>query len=608
MNKITKLTTDPLKKLILYFIIVSSVIIPGKAFCQKVNNSKLQQTIGEALKKAYPACVQLFAYDTLAKQQAGGQFSGVVISKDGYIFTAAHVAAPGVIYKVTFPDGKLCLAAGLGKIVLADDKTIPDVAMIKIISPGSWPYAQLGSSSSLRVYEPCISISYPESLNQPKPVLRFGYISKIKNDRGFIQSTCLMEPGDSGGPLFDYLGRVIGLHSAIEIPEQSNYDVPVDLYKKYFTALKLPKVYDAYPNKEDMVPADSLASAIISLPGLSNGKSFIGEVSKFSSNCLRVISNVGERPESVNGTLFSFGKNVTAQDFHKCLVVSKSSLVGDKPEIICADRHKVSAKIISRDKENDLVLLEPAEDIKGGISYEQLTTDKGAVVRAGVFLISPQQDTTGIISISGSSVFSVRKMANLGFLGIGFKTRNSPLKVSYVFPNLNKSIYQIKIGDEILAINGNTPENFDDYFKTLEHFWPGDTIKLQLRRSDTTLTKTIILDTLPQRHFNHPAEMFAGGKSIRRDGFNAVFTHDAIVKPNRCGGPVFDLSGNFYGINIARFSRASCLAVPAIVVYDFIYRSISLPGQTKTDNPLHKNLNQVNSSRSFSKIKQCIKS
>ena len=571
MNKFRKLTASILQKHILYFITILYVIMPGKASCQKINSSKLQQSIGEALKKAYPACVQLFAYDTVAKQQAGGQFSGVVISKDGYIFTAAHVATPGVIYKVTFPDGKSCLATGLGKIVLTDDKTIPDVAMIKIISAGSWPYAQLGSSSTLKVDEPCISISYPESLNQPKPVLRFGYVSKIKNEKGFIQSTCLMEPGDSGGPLFDYLGRVIGLHSAIEIPEESNYDVPVDLYKKYFTALNLPKVYSAYPDKEDTVPVDSLASTIISLPGLSKGNSFFGAAAKYGSNCLRITSSINGKIESVNGTLFSFGNSGSA---HKCLIVSKISLVGDQPTIICADHHKVNAKVIARDKDNDLVLLEPVENIKGGISYKELTTAKEVVVQAGTFLISPQQDTTGIISVSGSSVFSVRKLANLGFLGVGFKSRNPPLKVSYVFPNLNRSIYQVKIGDEILGINGNTPENFDDYAKTLGRFWPGDTIKLQLKRSDTSLTKTIILDTIPQRHFNHPAEMFAGGKSIRRDGFNTVFTHDAIVTPDRCGGPVFDLNGNFYGINIARFSRASCLAIPATVVYDFINKSI----------------------------------
>jgi serine protease Do len=588
--------TNTLKKLILFSTAILFFIIPGRACCQKINSKKLQQTVGEAFRKAYPACVQLFAYDTLAKQQAGGQFSGVVVSKDGYIFTAAHVANPGVIYKVTFPDGKSCLATGLGKIVLTDDKTIPDVAIIKIITPGLWPYAQVGSSSSLKVYEPCISIAYPESLGQPKPVLRFGYISNIKNDRGFIQSTCLMEPGDSGGPLFDCMGRVIGLHSAIEISEKSNYDVPVDLYEKYFTALKLPKVYDAYPAIEDPVPADLFAANIISLPALSKGNSFITPA-KFSNTCLGVVSNVNGKAVSVDGTLFSPGNNVSAQNLRKCLIVSKSSLVGTQPQIICKDHHRVSARIIKRDKENDLVLLEPVEDIKGGISYKQLSKAKEIVLQPGAFLVSQQPDTVGAISISGSSAFSIRKMASLGFLGVGFKSRNSPLKVSYVFPNLNKSIYQIKIGDEILGINDSTPQNFDDFSKILERFWSGDSIKIQLKRADTNLIRTVILDTLPQRHFNHPAEMFAGGKSSSRDGFNMVFTHDAIIKPNRCGGPVFDLSGTFCGINIARFSRVSCLALPAKVIYDFIYKSIPLSIQTKKYNALHNTPGIVNSPR-----------
>jgi serine protease Do len=571
--------------------------MPGRASCQKINSKKLEQSVDEAFKKAYPACVQLFAYDTVARQQAGGQFSGVVVSKDGYILTAAHVASPGIIYKVTFPDGKSCLATGLGKIVLKDDKTIPDVALVKIISPGSWPYAQLGSSSSLKVYEPCISIAYPESLGQQKPVLRFGYITKIKNERGFVQSTCLMEPGDSGGPLFDCLGRVIGLHSAIEIPEESNYDVPVDLYKKYFTALKLPKVYDTYPAMEDPVPADPLADAIIFLPLFSKGNLAIAKTSKFSNSCLGIVSNIKGKTAAVDGTLFSIGKNIAAQNFHKSIIVSKSSSVGTQPVIICADHHRVSAKIIARDKENDLVLLEPLEEIKGGISYEQLAKAKGMGIQPGVFLISPQQDTAAAVSISGSSVFSVRKMASLGFLGVGFKSRNAPLKVSYVFPNLNKSIYQVKIGDEILGVNDSIPQNFNDFSKLLEHFWSGDSVKLQLKRGDTNLTAIVILDTIPQRHFNHPAEMFAGGKSNRRDGFNAVFTHDAIIQPNRCGGPVFNLNGTFYGINIARFSRVSCLALPAVVVYDFIYKSIVLSDQTISYHTLHNSSGAVNSFR-----------
>jgi serine protease Do len=50
------------------------------------------------------------------------------------------------------------------------------------------------------------------------------------------------------------------------------------------------------------------------------------------------------------------------------------------------------------------------------------------------------------------------------------------------------------------------------------------------------------------------------------DGFKKLFAHDANIKSDECGGPVFDAEGNFYGINIARFSRTTTLAIPADVI------------------------------------------
>jgi S1-C subfamily serine protease len=46
--------------------------------------------------------------------------------------------------------------------------------------------------------------------------------------------------------------------------------------------------------------------------------------------------------------------------------------------------------------------------------------------------------------------------------------------------------------------------------------------------------------------------------------------HDSKIKPSECGGPVFDQNGKFYGINIARFSRTSSIAVPAKLVLEFL--------------------------------------
>src|SRR6202000_3301906 len=118
------------------------------------------------------------------------------------------------------------------------------------------------------------------------------------------------------------------------------------------------------------------------------------------------------------------------------------------------------------------------------------------------------------------------------FLGVGFKSRTAPLKISYIFPNLNKSIYSLSIGDDITGINKDTVNSFDGFFKKVGQYWPGDTVQLAITRAGQSLEENIVLDTIPQRHFDHPAEKFAGGKSARRDGFDRVFTHDAIIQPH----------------------------------------------------------------------------
>ena len=59
-------------------------------------------------------------------------------------------------------------------------------------------------------------------------------------------------------------------------------------------------------------------------------------------------------------------------------------------------------------------------------------------------------------------------------------------------------------------------------------------------------------------------------KSGRRDGFSRVILHDANLQPEKCGGPVFDLSGNFIGMNIARNSRVRSYALPTAIVKEFV--------------------------------------
>lgn len=563
-----------MKKIILCLFAILFGMDTG-GYCQQ-SVTKLEHEIEAGYKKAYPACVKLYAYDTVAKQQAGGQFSGVVVSKDGYILTAAHVDEPGRVYKATFPDGRSCIAVGLGKIELAVDKTRPDAAMLKIIKGNNWPFAEVANSDNLKVNEPCLSISYPESLNQPKPALRLGYVSVVKNERGFIKSTCIMEPGDSGGPLFDYMGRVVGIHSAIEVPEADNYDVPVNVFFKYWQALIKPVVYTSLPPVENNIPKELSTAKLITVPGQYNNADFNALKSKLNNSCYLVKSIIKGKEQVVTATLFRLGVPYVK---NACLLISKSSLVGDSAVITDKDANVINAVVIARDKPNDLVMLLPSTELSGGIPFQKDHPDNVAV-KAGTILCSVQPESPAIISICGSNVFSLPKMSSAAFLGVGFKSRSSPLKISYVFPNLNKSIYSLTIGDEIMAINGDELTGFEDLFNKMNRYWPGDSVTLTVKQNEKVVQKAIVLDTIPQRHFDHPAEKFDGGKSFRRDGFAQVFTHDAILQPYQCGGPVFDDKGKFYGLNIARFSRTSVVALPAPVVYAFIKSYLAIASQS----------------------------
>ena len=542
--------------------VILLILLSGNSYSQRIAET-LPPIIHAAIDKAYPASVRIWGYDTLSRQQMSAQFSGVVVTPEGHILTVAHTTIPGKTYKVTFPNGNEAIALALGKINFPETPVLPDVAMMKIISSGKWPFAEMARSSALKVNEPCISIAYPESLNQPLPAVRFGRITQVKNDKGFVQSSCIMEPGDSGGPLFDYRGRVIGLHSAVDISESINYEVPVDLYRKYWTALNKAEHYTQFPATEDPVNEDSLAAGLMTVPQLENISAAL-KTELYDGISLKITSSIKGEQQTILGTLFSVnGKSV---------IVSKSSSVGEQPVITIKEK-RITAVVISRDRTNDLVLLQLPSRLKKGIVFPVAAQPMDSL---GKFLLSPQPDTIGIASVLGSKVFSLPRMSSLAFLGAAIAPQDGPLALTFVLPGSPASKSGLEVGDVVVSINGVPVKKAEDYGRELSKYWPGDKIIFESQRNGNMYSKEIVLAARPLQAVSHPAEMFNGGKSGRRDGFESVFSHDAILRPEQCGGPVFDTHGHFYGINIARFSRTSSIVIPAAIVQQFIKAHLSL--------------------------------
>jgi serine protease Do len=167
--------------------------------------------------------------------RATGSGSGVLVSADGLILTAGHVSGePGRNVTVLMPDGKSYKAKTLG-----GNGTV-DSGMVKITEAGTWPFVELGQSSAMKKGDWCLTTGHPGGFKTGRsPVVRVGRILEINDTTSarYIRTDCTLVGGDSGGPLFDMHGRVIGIHSRIGGSITANLHVPVDTYRETWDRL-----------------------------------------------------------------------------------------------------------------------------------------------------------------------------------------------------------------------------------------------------------------------------------------------------------------------------------------------------------------------------------
>ena len=146
--------------------------------------------------------------------------SGFLISDDGYILTNEHVIENAQEIMVTFTDGTQSKA----KVVGSDSRL--DVAMLKI-DDENLPYVTLGDSDDLIIGEWAIAIGNPFGfvLDKSKPTVTIGVVSAVQRDfesrpgervyKDMIQTDAAINQGNSGGPLVNSNGEVIGINTFI---------------------------------------------------------------------------------------------------------------------------------------------------------------------------------------------------------------------------------------------------------------------------------------------------------------------------------------------------------------------------------------------------------
>ena len=169
------------------------------------------------------------ALDSTIGVGSGG--TGVIVSEDGLVLTAAHVSGePGRPISCVMPDGKRVRARTLGRFDHAD------AGMVQLDGEGPWPFSPLGSRKSVDAGDWCFALGHPGGFDKDRgPVLRVGKVIYARSDT--IRTDCELLRGDSGGPLFNVNGEVIGINSRIGDPLDDNYHAPVDAFHKMWDFL-----------------------------------------------------------------------------------------------------------------------------------------------------------------------------------------------------------------------------------------------------------------------------------------------------------------------------------------------------------------------------------
>jgi len=179
---------------------------------------EIESHTGELVKRLTPCVVNL--------QVGGSEGSGVVVSEDGLILTAGHVSGKADMrVSVIFPDGKIVRGKTLGS------NSDLDSGMVKIIdSPGPFPYAEMGKAADLKKGQWVLTLGHPNGrkIDRP-PVVRVSRV--LATSKNTITTGCFLVGGDSGGPLFDMSGKVIGIHSRIGENINENVHVPIEIFR-----------------------------------------------------------------------------------------------------------------------------------------------------------------------------------------------------------------------------------------------------------------------------------------------------------------------------------------------------------------------------------------
>lgn len=514
----------------------------------------------------------------------GGRATGVIIRGDGLVLSQAHVShrrgginpetglhyepwEPGHTVGVVLHDGR-CL-----KAVLLGADYDRDLSLLQIVEDGEYPHLEL-SERPVKLGDWVLKAGHPYGYRSVRgTVFRLGRV--LYSGALDVVADCMATGGDSGGPLLNIDGEMVGILADSMVPQQFGATwpetrgahpwsyVPVPILRERIPAMLAKRVVprvgfgssdgrkEAYESAEEFLDPGHWAR------GDATKAAWLDVTAGTKGSVVEVLRQ-GERA--------AFGTVVDGEGS----VVTKASEVGEAPQCRLPNGKIVEAEVSRTIAQFDLAILKVATGQLRPIRWScESPKPQGTLVAAGDHLGRPL--ALGIVSVQAGNRYTwpfkevqtapLRPKPRAYVASLLGKSSEQGFQVEYAYGEAAKA--GIQAGDVILSINGSELGAAAFLRALISGLAPGTEVQLLLARGASQLNLTAPLAAAP---YMQRAEMSSRYRSFRWDDFPVVFEHDIALWLDECGGPVIDLDGRAIGITIARVGPHGCVAIPAELV------------------------------------------